>query len=430
MVLILTTRRQRRLAVLLVSVGLCVGQPARAQPAAPAVAFDEAIGLSQRTPRVLAMERSLRVRREEDRKVAGGVQATQVTVMPGVNWVPEPEPDTFEVQVNVTQSWNLGRLGRRARDAARSERAGLSARSRAQALTARLDAAKAWLDLRTLESVDGLLEQANSIAERYVRESEYALEAGAHTRADVARAEALAAEIAEQSLDVHGARFDAATALSLALGRELPDTASHAPPLSTRGPIPQPEVPDESSLASYASRVNALPEVAAERLASLSAQARELEAAAQYAPLLQTGFQVEHAGDTWVAYGILGATFRNNGDPGRALSIARAEAARSAGEAEARALEARGHLAYAWHEVEHERRREAPCHDRLLPSLNDLAQRNRESFESGAGTVFEWLDAERRKLEAQTRCAWAGGASAWARVRLWLLLATLEENAQ
>jgi cobalt-zinc-cadmium efflux system outer membrane protein len=412
--------------------------------AAQSVSFDQALALGAEGPAAEAPRRALRARERGDVDIGGTADATHVMVQPGALVAPRDQQG-FELQINVNQGWNLADLGGARRRAAAEERRALAAEARAEALRGRIAAARRWIDLRTLERLDALLEQQVALAERRVALAERALGAGVLTAGDVADARASAAEVAQQRLSVEGSRFEAATQLALAMGRDAvghpellregAERADDAHPgaayLRTEGPMPAPELPPLPSLRARLASLEDLPQVARTRLAAAAARAREAEAAAEYGPVLQLGSQIERAaGGSWILFGFANLTFGAFGWERRAASRARAETERAAERVREARLEARAELVNAVHEVEHARRALAALESRLLPALERLRERRERALEAGEETVFAVLEAQRRLLVARQELVRARGARVWAEVRMWLFLAELERGGE
>lgn len=386
------------------------------------VTFDEALDLGVRSPAGSRARRALAQREVGDADMGGTAQGTTVTLLPGAVVIPEEERG-FDFQLNATQGWNLADLGGARRRAATREREALSARARAEALRARLEAGRRWLELRTLEILDTLLADQRAVAEQLAVTTRRAVDAGMATAADAANADALRAELAQRSLTIEGERFDVATQLALAMGGDDPRPR-------TAGPLPDPQLPDAATMRRMATPER-MPSVAALRLAQVAARARALEAAARFGPVLQVGAQLEHtASDAWTLYGIAGLTFNGPHQDDRATSLAEAEAAETAADAELAEARARAELDAALHEVEHTRRRVAALEGQLLPSLLALRERRARALELGEGTRVALLEARRRELAAQAQLVRAQGERTWAAVRMWLLLAELERGEE
>lgn len=388
--------------------------PVAAQP----VAFDEAIALSERTPRVGATSRALEARRAGDADIAGTAQGITIQATPGVRVLSDQDRG-FEGQLSITQSWNLGDLTGARRRAASAEREVLDAERRALALNARLEAAKRWIDLWQVTALERVLRDEQRLASSTTDVTGRAVSAGARTRVDEAEARAYAAEVALRAIALEGTRHEASVALAVAMGRR--PTARLAP----RGDLPEPALPEDPSRR--LADVERMPSVAIERLSAAASRAHEVEAAAQYAPQLSLGAQVQRESPSGViAQGVVALSLPTFDTGQRARSVALAEAERREGEGDQARLDAQGELSLAIHDVEHQRREEATTNDSLVPALTTLVEQREAALRAGEGTVFELLDARRRSLAARARSIEARAARAWAEVRLWVLLAELE----
>lgn len=392
--------------------------------AAAQVTFDEALAIAPQAPAAQGARRALRARRAGDEDIGGTAERTTLTVMPGAVLTPDQDRG-FDLQINATQGWNLGNLGGARRDAASRERQALAAEARADALRTRLDAARRWIDLHTFESLDALLERQDALARRLVETTERGVQAGVATAADLADVRAALAELGQRWLELEGNLVEARLQLAVALGREAGAS------IRTAGPLPAPELPDAPAIQALLESVDELPTVVALRLAETAARARETEASAHYAPILQVGAQLERGStDSWVLYGVAGISFAGFGQGNRDASLARAETERAASDVDAARLRARADLAAAVHDVEHTRAQLEGIEARLLPPLESLSEQRERALELGEGTVFAVLVARRRVLRAQELRARAIGARLWAEMHMWLLLSELERGAE
>lgn len=440
-----------------------------APAAAQSVTFDQALALGDRTPPVEGSERALRARERGDADIGGTLDETNVIVMPGALLAPE-ELRGFDMQLNATQGWNLADLGRVRRRAASQERRAIAAQIRAVALSARIEAARRWIELWTLEQLEQLLEEQRDLLGRSVDLTERALQAGVATATDRADALATAAEVEQRRLTLEGARFDAATQLAAAIGwasigrassaqadagrdqatprgagpsvagsrggsgsmaerghRATPHAELDVGILVTSGPPPRPRLPALPEIRERIDSLESMPEVVMSRLSETAARTREAEASAEYAPVLHVGAQLERDPlDTWLLYGVAQLSLRAFGQANRDVSLAREEAVRAAQQVREARVRARAELVAAAHEVIHARRRVLAVESRLLPALVTLRERRERALAVGEGTVFEVLIARRRELLGREELVRAEGARTWAEVRMWLLLAELE----
>jgi len=388
-----------------------------AQP--PAVTFDEALALAHRSPAAETARRELAARESADDGIGGTAQATTITVTPGAGSAAD-QGWGFEGQVSVAQGWNLADLGGARRRAAGEERAAIAARARADALRARLEAARYWIDLHTLQSLASSLEERRALVRRRVELAERAREAGVGTAEQLAVARAEAAQVERQRVEVEGDRVDAARQLARAMGAD----PSRIP--LAAGPVPRPRLPGPRAVRARIANLDALPDVAVRRLTATAARAREAEASAEYGPVLSLGAQLERGGgDTWVVYGIASLQLDLFGSERRVAAVERGAAARADVELETARLRARADLEQAAHDVGHSTRALRVIERELLPALDDLVARLARAVEAGERTRFALFDARRRRSGADEAAVRARGARAWARVRLWLLLAEL-----
>jgi len=387
------------------------------------VTFEQALALARAAPQANASRKQLESRRLHDDGIGGTGQGTSLTVMPGAVVAPGPERG-FELQVNLTQGISLGDLGGARRQAAGQERQVLSARVRAEALRSRLEAARHWVALASLQALATELDAQREVLEAGVARAQRALDAGVGSAAAVAEARAELAELGQRFLAVEGERFEAASQLAVEMGR------ADSEQLYAEGPLPAPVLPSLDDAQALLSDVEALPEVQVQRLAIDAARAREIEARAQYAPVLSVGAQLERStGDVWVTYGVAGLSWNGARQSQRALSQARAETTQAQAEIEVTRMRARAEVARTLHEVEHTRRELAALEERVLPSLMEVVARRERALAAGEQTVFAVLQARHRLLEAREARVRSLGAQTWAELRLWLLLAELERGS-
>src|SRR5690606_16755690 len=140
---------------------------------------------------------------------------------PGYRFTPDAERG-LEGQVAVAQGWNLADLTGARRRAASAERRALSAEVRAAALSSRLDAARRWIDVRTLEELSVLAQQQLELAERGERFIARAAAEGVRTAMDAAEARAYRAEIERQRFELGMSLQHAGIDLAVAMGRTSP----------------------------------------------------------------------------------------------------------------------------------------------------------------------------------------------------------------
>ena len=103
----------------------------------------------------------------------------------------------------------------------------------------------------------------------------------------------------------------------------------------------------------------------------------------------------------------------------------RAEAARLEGERRDAVIAARTEVASSFHEVSHSDEVLAVVRDDLAPASRRAAENRRQIFQQGAATLLEVLQSDRGAVVAANRLWRAQAEHAWARTKLWLLLADL-----
>ncbi len=408
----------------LACLGLCaaqalVGQRARAQE----VTFDEALALSAQTPEVLGAKGELSVREAADEGIGGTAGPTSLTFMPGALVAPR-QANAFELQTNITQGWNLGGLGKARRESAVQEREALDAAVRAKALRARLEAARRWIDLATLERIQETIEQRIKATEKLVAQRERALETGVGTAQALAESRAALAELRQMRVNVEGDQVSASSQLALAMGR-----APGAKRLRAVGELPGPPLPSEAEIRSRLDSVDTVPDVVVERLREIAARARAVEASALYAPVIDFGAQAERAAvgsrGAWVVYGMTGVTFHGFGQNQRAVSLAEADAAIASANIASARLRARAEIEQALHELAHSSAIVNLLETQTIPALQTLVATRARAVELGEESSFALSEARGREL-ATIEVAYRGyGAQSWARVHVWLLLAEL-----
>lgn len=416
-------KKRTRAAVSALIFGSALSMPAGAdQNEGIRITFDEALALGATTPGVRAVRGTLEARQQGDEKIRGAAEATHLTFMPGALVVPS-EIRGFDVQATITQGWNLGGLGRERRESARLERSALSASVRTRALRARLEAARRWIDLATLQKVSENVETRTQAAETLVERRRHALAAEVGTSQSLTESRAVLAQLRQRRLALEGDQFAAATQLALAVGR-----APAKERLVAVGESPEPILPDLDEIRRSVADIESLPDVVVARLRETAAQARAIEASAEYAPVLTTGVQAERpAGDlrVWVVYGIAGLSFRGPGQERRTTSMAHSEAVGAGIATDSARLEARAELEDALHELEHTEAVLELLERETLPALHELVESRSRAVALGEQSYFAVFDARDQELAVTEAAHRARGAHTWARVRMWLLLAEL-----
>lgn len=388
---------------------------ARAEPAR-AITFDEAIGLAARSPEASGAAERLAARRRGDRRIGRWAGTTQATFMPG-GIVSPPSSRGFEMQANATHTWSPVRTAARTRSAARAERATLGARARAEALRERIEAARLWIELFAVERQRRLLDERVAVAQARVRATVAAVEHGVARRIDADLARAEHAALASEALELEGRQAEIVRRLAEAIGR--PERLD----LVASGPLPAPNLPPDSTLRGMLREVDALPEVAASRIAVTAARARRAEARARTMPQLVAGAQVERsAADDWTLYGIVGVQFAGTTSRGRTDATYEEAIAAATNDLERVRVAARAEIERILHDLDHARRTLTLVEDHLLPAATDLRARLERAVARGEETIHPLLDARMREIEARTAHIRARADLAWASVRAWLLL--------
>ena len=385
------------------------------------ITFDEALALSAHTEAARTRAETLENRRRADQRIPRVTRNPEVTVQPGGRLRPEDERG-LAWQAQVSQSWNLRDAGRARRDAMRAETQALSADLRRRALVQRLDAARAWVDLRATERVAALTREERLLAERLLEHTQAAFEARVLTRADLAEARRFVAEVEVRQAELEGRAHELGLQLAAAAGLDP------GAPVATRGPTPQPMLPDDAVLARRLSSARELPQVVAARLEGTAARARAVEARAQRGMLLTVGAAAMQDGPReLVLQGVIGLTIPAF-DRGQAES-SRARTAAGLAEADAeqadRAL--RSELARLVHDLHHTKEMHRRLESELVPTLADLVEAREALRAVGEVAVFEVVTARRQLLDARTSLARIEGELSWAELVVWLYLAELEQ---
>ncbi len=399
---------------------------AAAGPAAPAlvhapgapVTFDDAIGLASRAPAVAGAEAALAEQRKVGDAVSSVVANPTLTLQPGAAKDPLDDQWKYMGEATLLQGWNLSGLPGNRKASIRAEGDVLSAEARAAALSHRLGAAQAWIDLWTAQQSLADAVQEYEIARDFASRMARAAEAAAFTRAEAADSATYAAEAHVQAIAAEGEVTDRGFQLAIAMGREAEK------PLVATGALPRPPVPARTDWPALGEAAGALPAVAARKLTGDAERAREAELRSVKGWGLGTGVKGtrDYLG-TWGAQAVLEFSFPLFDRGEREAAPAAAAAARAQGEfQEARAVAAT-ELARALHEVEHTGEVLEAVEKEQLPAAQSSAQLREASMKAGETTVLEVLVARRAWAAARQKHTRAIAAHAWARVKVFLLLA-------
>ncbi|MRG90981.1 TolC family protein [Polyangium spumosum] len=390
-------------------------------PPPKVVSFDEAIGLSVTTPDVRGAERAVEAKHALGSRISSMTENPQLYVQPGFRVLPTPNQGV-ELQASVTQSWNLAGLSSARKAAARVEEQELSAGARALALTQRLEAARAWIDLWAAARVLDVATREAALAGQFSRLVEKAAQASAATKADTADARAYHAEARLGVIGAEGEVFERGLTLSRAL-------AAGPDPLAARGDLPAPTLPARPSLREAVRRAATLPSVQQKALAARVERAREAEEKAARGTSLSLGVFVQRdSPGGFVGFGAVGLTLPAFDRGERERSVMAARAAQLEGESKREAANAAADLAMAIHEVEHTQDVVDTLAGAIVPALSEGLAARVKIFEAGEGTILEVITARRSVAAAQSRLERARAANAWARVKLWLWLSALEDG--
>lgn len=385
------------------------------------VSFDDAIGLSAASPDVRGAARAVEKKHEMNARISSMTENPQLYLQPGVRILPV-ENQGLEVQGSVMQSWNLAGLASARKTAARAEEAELSAEARALALSRRLGAARAWIDLWAAQRKLEVGRHEAALAGEFARLVDKALAASAATKADAADARAYHAEARLAVIGAEGEVFERGLELARAL-------AAGAEPVAAGGDLPLPVLPPRSAWPQTVRRASALPSVQKKALAAEAERARDAEERAARGTMLSLGVAVQRdSPGGFVAYGALGLTLPTFDRGERARSVTVARAAQLEGDQQREASDAAADLAMALYEVDHTQEVLDALQNEILPALDEgLAARVR-IFEGGEGTILEVVQARRNAAGARSRLERARAENAWAKVKVFLYLAAIDAS--
>jgi outer membrane protein TolC len=190
--------------------------------------------------------------------------------------------------------------------------------------------------------------------------------------------------------------------------------------------MPAPSLPEEPEIRDRIRNIDAAPDIVVERLRETAAQARAVEASAQYAPVLTLGAQAEHSAlGPWVIFGVTGVSFQGFGQQHRWSSYAQGEAAGASAATTSARLRVRAELEQALHELRHSAEVARLFEEQTLPALRTLVASLERAVSLGEASRFALIEARDRELAALGSACQARGAVTWAKVQMWLLLAEL-----
>lgn len=384
------------------------------------ITFDQAIGLASQAPAVAGAEAA----EAEQRRVAGSVSSLianpTLNVQPGAAKDPLDDQWKYMGEATLLQGWNLSGLPGDRKATLRAEGDQLSSEARAAALSHKLAAAQSWIEAWAAQQSLADSVQEYELAREFSEKMARAAEAAAFTRAEAADAATYAAEAHVQAISAEGEVVDRGYQLAVAMGQRSEK------PLVASGPLPKPPSPSRVDWPALLDAAGKLPAVAARKLASDADRAREAEARSMKGWGLGTGVKGtrDYLG-TWGAQAVLEVSFPLFDRGEREAAPAAAAAARAQGEyEEARAIAAT-ELARSLHEVEHTGEVLAAVEKELVPAARLNAQARDASMRAGETTVLEVLVARRVWAAARQKHTKALATHAWARVKVWMLLADM-----
>ena len=396
-----------------------VAQVLPAEAGAP-VTFDEAIGLASRAPAVAGAEAAAAEQRRVGDSVSSLVANPTLNVQPGAAKDPLDDRWRYMGETTLMQGWNLSGLPGDRKASIRAEGDQLTAEARAAALSHKLGAAQAWLDAWAAQRSLADAMQEYELARDFSAKMARAAAAAAYTRAEAADAATYAAEAHVLAISAEGEVVERGYQLAVAMGQE-----AERPPIAA-GPLPAPPSPSRTDWPSVLEAAGKLPAVAARKLAADADRAREAEFRSAKGWGLGTGVKGtrDYLG-TWGAQAVLEVSFPLFDRGEREAAPVAAAAARAEGEfQQARAIAAT-ELARSLHEVEHTGELLAAVETELLPAAQLNAQAREASMRAGETTVLEVLVARRVWAAARQKLTRAQSAHAWARVKVWMLLADM-----
>lgn len=387
------------------------------------ISFDEAIGLSVQAPDVQGAERAVAEKHDMRGRISTMTSNPQLYLQPGFRVAPIPNQGV-EVQASVMQSWNLAGLSSARTTTARLEEETLSARARALALTQRLEAARAWIDLWSAERVLEITSQEAALAGDFVRLVEKAAAASASTKADVSEARAYHAEARLSVIAAEGEVLERGLLLARAL-------AAGTEAMSSSGNLPTAPAPAETNRKAAIQRVTNLPTVQSKALEAEVERARSAEEKAARGTSLSLGVYLQRdSPGGFVGYGAVGLTFPlfDRGERERSVTVARA--AQLEGEAKRETANAAIDLALGFHEIDHTQEVVDTLTTAMLPALEESLASRLRIFEAGEATILEVITTRRNLVNARGRLERARAQNAWARVKVWLWLSMLDAKKQ
>jgi outer membrane protein TolC len=395
---------------------------ARAIPAETggSVTFDEALGFAARAPGVAGAEAAAADQRRIGDSVSSLIANPTLTVQPGAAKDPLDDQWKYMGEATLMQGWNLSGLPGDRKAALRAEGEQLLAEARAAALSHRLAAAQGWMELWAAQKSLADSMQEADLAREFSDRMARAAAAAAYTRAEAADAATYAAEAHVQALAAEGEVVDRGYQLAIAMGHESEKA------LLAAGNLPAPPTPRRADWPAILYAAGKLPAVAAHKLASDASRARDVEARSSRGWGFGTGVKGtrDYLG-TWGAQAVLEVSFPIFDRGEREAAQQAAASARAQGEFEEARAMAATEMARSLHEVEHTGEVLEAIEKELVPAAEANAKARDASMRAGETTVLEVLVARRVWAAARAKQTRAMAAHAWARVKVWMLLADM-----
>jgi len=404
---------------------LLLASPARGAQALPpevgaSITFDEALGLAAHAPAVAGAEAAAADQRRIGESVSSVIANPTLNVQPGAARDPLDGQWRYLGETTLMQGWNLSGLPGDRKAAVRAEGDQLRAEARAAALSHRLAAAQAWMDLwAAQQSLADSLQEAD-LAREFSDRMARAAAAAAFTRAEAADAATYAAEAHVQALAAEGEVVDRGYQLAVAMGQQAEKS------LAASGPLPSPPAPGRAAWPAILEAAGKLPSVVAHKLASDASRARDVENRSARGWGLGTGVKGtrDYLG-TWGAQAVVELSFPLFDRGEREAAPQAAAAARAEGEYQEARSVAATELARSLHEVEHTGEVLDAIEKELVPAAEANAKAREASMRAGETTVLEVLVARRVWAAARARRTRALATHAWAQVKVSMLLADM-----
>ena len=404
---------------------LLLAAPARGAQAMPpevgaSITFDEALGLAARAPAVAGAEAAAADQRRIGDSVSSVISNPTLNVQPGAARDPLDDQWKYLGETTLMQGWNLSGFPGDRKASIRAEGDQLRAEARAAALSHRLAAAQAWMELwAAQQSLADSLQEAD-LAREFSAKMARAAAVAAFTRAEAADAATYAAEAHVQALAAEGEVVDRGYQLAVAMGQQAEKS------LVASGPLPSPPAPRRADWPAILEAAGKLPAVAAHKLASDASRARDVEARSSRGWGLGTGVKGtrDYLG-TWGAQAVVELSFPLFDRGEREAAPQAAAAARAEGEFQESRAVAATELARSLHEVEHTGEVLDAIEKELVPAAEANASAREASMRAGETTVLEVLVARRVWAAARARRTRALATHAWAQVKVSMLLADM-----